>query len=102
MPPAAPVRLPYECGWGAASSCGRLLVDWRSGVVWRPGFVDARDEQQRVIPAVTTPRTDVVVKAQRRSRTTERPTRDVSKRPLQRVEPRPFDRPILVPSSAIR
>ena len=85
----AGVWLPYECGWGSCTSCKATLVEGEVELLF-PGApaVDARDERRRrIILCQTTPRTDVVVKAQRveTGPTEERPTRDV-RATLRRVE----------------
>ena len=85
----AGVWLPYECGWGSCTSCKATLVEGEVELLF-PGApaVDARDERRkRILLCQTTPRTDVVVKANRvdDGPTEERPTRDVRAR-LERVE----------------
>jgi len=83
------VWLPYECGWGSCTSCKATLVEGEVELLF-PGApaVDARDERRRrILLCQTTPRTDVVVKANRvdDGPTEVRPTRDVRAR-LERVE----------------
>lgn len=77
----AGVWLPYECGWGSCTSCKATLVEGEVELLF-PGApaVDARDERRRrIVLCQTTPRTDLVVKAQRieSAPASERPTRDV-------------------------
>lgn len=85
----AGVWLPYECGWGSCTSCKATLVEGEVELLF-PGApaVDARDERRkRIVLCQTTPRTDLVVKAQRveAGPTAERPTRD-ARAVLERVE----------------